>query len=202
MSLTKIANNVFNVVGAACIGVNLTAGFAQAQSNSSLSFYNTHTEETVRANPNTRAGRAAINSILRDHRRNEAVVMDTELLDLLRDMQASLLARDPNRPIVFHVISGYRSQQTNNALRRNGGGQARNSRHSHGDAIDIRVPGVSLRELRSVAWCLQRGGVGSYARDNFVHVDTHRSRVRDSRFPGGVRFRAWGWSPSPNQCRG
>ena len=198
MSLTKIAANAF---GAAFISLNLSTGFAEAQSSGSLSFYNTHTHETLRANPDTRAGRNAINNLLRDHRRNEVFVMDRKLLDLLQDIKATLLARNSNRPIVFHVISGYRSPHTNNALRRNGGGQARNSRHLYGDAIDIRIPGVSVRELRQVAWCLQRGGVGSYASEGFVHIDTHRGRTRDSRFPGSVRLRAWGWSPSPNQCR-
>jgi uncharacterized protein YcbK (DUF882 family) len=39
------------------------------------------------------------------------------------------------------------------------------------EAIDIRVPGVTTRELQSAALALHRGGVGYYGRSKFVHVD-------------------------------
>jgi uncharacterized protein YcbK (DUF882 family) len=39
------------------------------------------------------------------------------------------------------------------------------------EAIDIRVPGVSTRDLQSAALALHRGGVGYYGRSQFVHVD-------------------------------
>jgi uncharacterized protein YcbK (DUF882 family) len=43
-------------------------------------------------------------------------------------------------------------------------------------AIDIRLPGVSTRSLRDAALGLHRGGVGYYAREQFVHVDVGRVR--------------------------
>jgi len=45
-----------------------------------------------------------------------------------------------------------------------------------GMAIDIRLPGVALADLRDAAQTLQVGGVGFYKSDNFIHVDTGRVR--------------------------
>jgi uncharacterized protein YcbK (DUF882 family) len=45
-----------------------------------------------------------------------------------------------------------------------------------GKAIDIRLPGVPLTELRDVALSLKAGGVGYYPREQFVHIDTGRVR--------------------------
>jgi uncharacterized protein YcbK (DUF882 family) len=40
-----------------------------------------------------------------------------------------------------------------------------------GEAIDIRIPGVSTSQLRNIALSLHRGGVGYYPESRFVHVD-------------------------------
>ena len=45
-----------------------------------------------------------------------------------------------------------------------------------GRAIDVRLPGVALAELRDAALSLGAGGVGFYAREQFVHLDTGRVR--------------------------
>lgn len=158
-----------------------------------LSFQNTHTGESadIRYWENGRylpPALDAINHILRDHRRNEEREMSRATVDLLHEIRKELERRHPGQPIVFHIISGYRSPATNDALRRRGGGQAKDSRHKHGDAIDIRVPGIELRELRDIAWCFGRGGVGYYPADDFVHVDVHR-------------VRSWGWKPGKDTCR-
>ena len=57
-----------------------------------------------------------------------------------------------------------------------GAGVARKSLHQVGMAIDIRVPGRRLRDLRRAAFVLKAGGVGYYPRSRFVHVDTGRVR--------------------------
>lgn len=158
-----------------------------------LSFYNTHTRETVQEAIYWRNGRYQHSGLeqiahnLRDHRREESREMEPTLLDLLWSIKAELKARYPQKEIVFHVISGYRSPETNAMMRASGGGQAKKSRHMHGDAIDIRVPGVKLSELRDIAWCRQAGGVGYYKGSDFIHIDTHR-----------VRF--WHWKPSGSEC--
>jgi uncharacterized protein YcbK (DUF882 family) len=110
--------------------------------------------------------------LLRDFRTEQAHTIDPRLLDLLSDLHGHLETREP-----FHVISGYRSPQTNAMLASLGDGVAQNSLHMQGMAIDIRVPGRSLRHVRAAALRLRRGGVGYYPRSDFVHVDTGRVRT-------------------------
>jgi uncharacterized protein YcbK (DUF882 family) len=43
-------------------------------------------------------------------------------------------------------------------------------------AIDIRMPGIETSNLRDAALTLHRGGVGYYAKSDFVHVDVGRVR--------------------------
>lgn len=53
---------------------------------------------------------------------------------------------------------------------------ASHSLHMDGRAIDVRLPGVALAELRDAPLSLGAGGVGFYAREQFVHLDTGRVR--------------------------
>lgn len=113
-----------------------------------------------------------LNHFLRDHYSGLVGNMDPGLYDIMYRIRTSLGARAP-----FHIISGYRSPQTNERLRaRGGGGVARRSLHMDGKAVDIRLPGVPLAELRDAALGLGAGGVGFYPGSNFVHVDTGRVR--------------------------
>jgi uncharacterized protein YcbK (DUF882 family) len=41
-----------------------------------------------------------------------------------------------------------------------------------GKAIDFRLPGVKLSQVRKAALSLKAGGVGYYPESNFVHIDT------------------------------
>lgn len=114
-----------------------------------------------------------LNHFLRDHYTQEVGVMDPAIYDLLHDIRTALGARGN-----YDIISGYRSPGTNERLRTTrGGGVAKRSLHMDGKAIDVRLPGVPLTELRDAAVSLQRGGVGFYPKDNFVHVDTGRFRT-------------------------
>ncbi len=45
------------------------------------------------------------------------------------------------------------------------------SRHTHGRAIDMRIPGVPIRRLAAYARTLGFVGVGLYPRSHFVHLD-------------------------------
>jgi hypothetical protein len=78
----------------------------------------------------------------------------------------------------IHVICGHRSSGTNERLRTTRGGQAKNSQHISGGAIDISFPDVPARLLRYSAMVRERGGVGYYPTSGipFVHVDTGRVR--------------------------
>jgi len=176
------------------VGHGMAAGFGgffgeARRSGGDMSFYNTHTREHLTVSYRGRFSGTSndVNYFLRDHRSGQFRNIDEELLDLLHDMKTELETRHPSLDVEYHVISGYRSKVTNDRLRAAGGGQAKDSQHSHGRAIDIRVPGVNLKELRDIAWCLQRGGVGYYKGSDFIHVDTGR-------------VRSWHWRPVAGMC--
>ncbi|MDZ7839310.1 MAG: DUF882 domain-containing protein [Gammaproteobacteria bacterium] len=109
--------------------------------------------------------------VLRDHRADEMTEIDTELLDLLALVRYKLGVKKP-----YHVISGYRSPQTNAMLRAKSSGVAKKSQHMLGKAIDVRLPSVPLAELRQVGLDLKGGGVGYYPKSDFVHLDVGRPR--------------------------
>jgi uncharacterized protein YcbK (DUF882 family) len=113
----------------------------------------------------------AIDHVLRDHHNGAVHPIDPKLIDILHAVARESGTRSP-----FRVISGYRSPETNEKLRRRGGGVARNSMHLEGKAIDIRLDDVDTTEIRDVGLALQRGGVGYYRKSDFVHLDTGRVR--------------------------
>ena len=115
---------------------------------------------------------STLNHFLRDHYLGDVGLIDPQLFDLLYGLKQTLGAVQP-----FQVISGYRCPSTNAMLHNTrGGGVARHSLHMEGKAIDIRLPGVPLGELRDAALSLRAGGVGYYPNEQFVHVDTGRVR--------------------------
>lgn len=142
-----------------------------------LSFYNTHTSESLRITYWT-GGRYVpdalkeVRYLLRDHYNDRQHHIDPQLLDLLYGLRTKVGA---NKPI--HVVSGYRSPETNAILRLNSDGVATKSLHMEGKAIDIRVPGVRLSQLRRAALTLRRGGVGYYPSSDFLHMDTGPLRI-------------------------
>ncbi|HVY82558.1 MAG TPA: DUF882 domain-containing protein [Steroidobacteraceae bacterium] len=141
-----------------------------------LELHNTHTDETLRITFRNAAGfipaaLARLDRILFDHRSGEHRAMDPQLFVLLADLAAAA-GVEPR----YEIISGYRSAATNERLRLNGGGQAKQSQHIQGKAIDVRLKGVSTERLRDLAVALGRGGVGYYPKSDFVHVDTARVR--------------------------
>ena len=141
-----------------------------------LSFDNLHTGEKLNTvywehGQYIPDGLDKINYILRDFRRNEIKPIDPRLLDLLVALRSRLGTEAP-----YEVISGYRSPVTNAMLHARSEGVALHSMHVEGRAIDINVPGRSLRILHLAALSLRGGGVGYYPRSNFVHVDTGRVR--------------------------
>ncbi|MET0553540.1 MAG: DUF882 domain-containing protein [Vicinamibacteria bacterium] len=143
-----------------------------------LSFYNTHTTETIDAvywanGAYVPQGLRLIDRVLRDHRTGAVQPMDRRLLELLFELRTTLETTKP-----FHIISGFRSPESNAYLRGLSptSGVAKQSQHMLGRAIDIRVPGVAIERLRAVALSMKKGGVGFYPSSNFVHVDVGRVR--------------------------
>ncbi|QSX35698.1 DUF882 domain-containing protein [Shewanella sedimentimangrovi] len=136
-----------------------------------LSLYNRHTGETHKGvywidGKYQKEALEDFSYLLRDHRQNVAAPMDKRVFDLLFQLQNRL---DTSKTI--HVISGYRSPQTNALLASKSNGVAKKSLHMKGMAIDIAIPGVPLNKLRDAACALKLGGVGYYPESGFVHVD-------------------------------
>lgn len=103
---------------------------------------------------------------LRCHHTNQRIEVDGRLLELLRSAAARF------RASVVHIISGFRAPKYNLMLRKKGRQVARDSQHTHGHAIDFRLPGVQLAALRRFVLAERLGGVGYYPRSEFVHADT------------------------------
>jgi uncharacterized protein YcbK (DUF882 family) len=137
-----------------------------------LSFDNIHTGEQLSAAywRNGRylpSGLREIDHLLRDFRTGDVLAIDPRLLDLLYRLRRQLTYDGP-----IHVISGYRCPATNAMLAARSKRVSKNSYHMRGMAIDIRMPGRPLTELRDAAIVLGIGGVGYYPESDFVHVDT------------------------------
>lgn len=152
------------------------AAWARAAECRSLSFVHTHTGETLTCAYYQAGGYAPsqlgrVNHFLRDFRTDEVHRIDPGVLDILFDLKTRAGCDEP-----FHVISGYRSAQTNAMLHRRSSGVAVQSLHMRGQAIDVRLPGVATKRLQELALALRRGGVGYYPKSDFVHLDTGRVR--------------------------
>lgn len=136
-----------------------------------LSFHSIHTGETLTAvywqdDRFVPDGLAQLDYILRDYRTGEVRPIAPGLLDLVHELKQAMSFEQP-----IGVISGYRSPATNAMLAARSKGVAKNSYHLRGMAVDIRMPGRPLAELRDAALRLRRGGVGYYPKSDFVHVD-------------------------------
>jgi uncharacterized protein YcbK (DUF882 family) len=187
----------FLKLGSMATAATAVPRWLQAQAVSSepraLAFYHTHTGERLRVaywadGHYVPEALTQINWMLRDYRRNEIKPIDTRLLELLYALATKLETREP-----FHIICGYRSPVTNEFLRIHTSGVARRSMHIDAKAADIRVPGCDLGVVQRVATALHDGGVGTYPRSDFVHLDV--GRVRYWRLAGVLRhFNA---SPKP-----
>jgi len=189
LSLERISRRNFLGLGAAAAAGALlpVRGVEGASANlavstapdRSLSLFHTHTSERLTTayccdGEYVVRELSDINHLLRDFRVNAFKAIDPQLLDLLYELNNRLGTDQP-----FHVISGYRTPETNAMLHERGGahsGVATHSLHVEGKAIDIRVPGIKLEHLRDTAKRLRVGGVGYYPASNFVHVDTGRVR--------------------------
>jgi uncharacterized protein YcbK (DUF882 family) len=141
-----------------------------------LRFHNTHTGESLKSvfwaeGQFIPDALQDINKLLRDHRSNTIATIDPELLLLVDKVAAQFGSNN-----VVHIISGYRSPETNRKLAAASGGVAKHSMHLEGKAIDLRIPGKDLRQVQKAALALKSGGVGYYHDSQFVHMDTGRVR--------------------------
>jgi uncharacterized protein YcbK (DUF882 family) len=166
-----------SVVLASAVGMPALAKAAQpAPAERTLRMYNTHTGESLRSvfwaeGQFIPDALKDINKLLRDHRNDKIAEMDPKLIVLLNDVSDKF-----GNNQVLHIISGYRSPESNAKLAAASNGVARHSMHMDGKAIDIRLPGKNLAQLHKAAMSMKAGGVGYYPDSQFVHMDTGRVR--------------------------
>ena len=98
---------------------------------------------------------AELNHVLRCRRTDVEKPMDPQLLSIL----SRIYDHFGGKPL--QIVSGYRNQRK------------LSSNHTKGTASDIRISGVSIKQIRDFADTLDRGGmgIGIYPRGQFVHVD-------------------------------
>ena len=155
--------------------ISTTGASATTGEERSVQLFNTHTNERIdivykRGDEYVSSALAKLDYFLRDHNTNEVRHFDPRLYDILADLTASV--GHPGGEI--DIVCGYRTPETNAALRAHTNGVAIHSLHIQAKAIDLRMPGVNTLKLRRAALALARGGVGYYPHSDFIHVDTGR----------------------------
>lgn len=154
-------------------------GFSpEKQPSGRLNLYNIHTGEKINATYRDQDGRydsqaiTELNRLLRCHHTDQQHPIDLRTLDFLDLVNAGLGGHNE-----IHIISGYRSPKYNDYLLSLGHKVAKNSLHLEGRALDIRIPGTALAELKRTALALRLGGVGYYPSGDFVHIDSGAFRT-------------------------
>ena len=141
-----------------------------------LELYNIHNHETIDVvfwenGAFVPEALEKLNYILRDRRNEEVTQMDPQLFLLVHRIYKKVGGVGP-----IHIISGYRSKESNDKMKSEGRHVAKKSQHSLGKAMDIQIQNVSPKVVRGVALGMKAGGVGYYSADGFVHIDTGRPR--------------------------
>jgi uncharacterized protein YcbK (DUF882 family) len=131
------------------------------------------------------AALAALDELWACRRTKEVRAVDPRLYEVL-----STINDHYGQPV--ELMSGFRFQQNEG------------SRHFHASAMDVRVPGVSYKELFAFAETLDPGGmgIGQYPHLGFVHIDYRAPGQRSVRWtdtsgrvnrgdPGKQPSRSW-----------
>ena len=131
-----------------------------------VNLYNGWTDEWLAIDPAVKPPQSLVDRFLRDHFTNKSTKMDARLIDIV------VAAAQNFRSETAVVVSGFRHPKYNLMLRKKGHQVARDSQHSHGNAIDFTIPNVPAQALEAWARAQKLGGVGFYPESGFVHMDT------------------------------
>ena len=164
-------------------GQSKTVRIADADAKT-ITIQSTHTGERLRAKFVSNGlydegALAELNHLLRDHRNGKVRDIDRELFDTAHEI--AMRTRGHDRA-VLHLVSGYRSPETNKLLRSKSGGVAKNSYHVRGRAMDMFVDGAKIKDVHVAALKSSSGGVGYYPGSNFIHIDTGPERSWPARY--------------------
>ncbi len=135
-----------------------------------VNLYNTWTDEWLAVEPGTTPPQPTVDRFLRDHFTNRPSPMDPKLLGIL------MTAASNFKSDTVMVVSGFRHPKYNLVLRKKGHQVARDSQHTHGNAVDFFIPRIPIMHLHAWAKAQAIGGVGLYLDSGFVHMDTGKIR--------------------------
>jgi uncharacterized protein YcbK (DUF882 family) len=135
-----------------------------------VNVFNTWTDEWLAVDPASLPSQEMVNQFLRDHYTDEPTQMEPKLIPIVTSAATNFGATT-----VF-VVSAYRHPKYNLLLRKKGHQVARDSNHTHGNAIDFYLNNVGVKALHKWAVDQKLGGVGLYTGSGFVHMDTGRIR--------------------------
>lgn len=152
------------------VGTGRTLPRPGAKPRHLVNVFNTWTHEWLAIDPTALPAQPIVDAFLRDHYTNESMPMEPKLVGILASAATS-----------FHVdtlfiVSGFRHPKYNLLLRKKGHQVARDSNHTHGNAVDFYLAGVPVPRLHRWAQDQHLGGVGLYLGSGFVHMDTGRVR--------------------------
>ena len=99
---------------------------------------------------------AQLDEVFRCRRSGEVRAIDPRLYEMLSRIY------DHFGRVTIDLVSGFRFKN-----------EKESSRHHHASAMDIKIEGVSIKDLRDFAETLDQGGmgIGIYPTSGFVHVD-------------------------------
>ena len=131
-----------------------------------INLYNMWTHDWLAVDMTAPPSIGEIDLFLRDHFTNEVTKMEPKLINTV------CAAATQFKSDVANVVSGFRHPKYNLMLRKKGHQVARDSQHTHGNAVDFNIPGVTTEQLHAWAKAQKLGGVGIYLTSKFVHMDT------------------------------
>lgn len=131
-----------------------------------VNLYNQHTKDWLAVDPAELPTATQIDQLLRDHFTNEVMQMDKKLIEVV------VAAAKQFKADMVTVVSGFRHPKYNLMLRKKGHEVARDSQHTHGNAVDFTIARVPVQKLHDWAKAQKLGGVGIYLSSGFIHMDT------------------------------
>jgi len=135
-----------------------------------VNLFNTWTNEWLAVEVGATVPTRTVDRFLRDHFTNKPNPMEPKLLGILMSAAASFGSDQ------VMVVSAFRHPKYNLILRKKGHQVARDSQHTHGNAVDFFVPRVTTMQLHAWAKAQGIGGVGLYLDSGFIHMDTGKIR--------------------------
>ena len=187
MTFKASSRRLRKVLTVGALGLAFVAALPAARTQNAIAngdtrtiyLYHVHTGESIAATFRVdgqydRATLEKLNWFLRDWRTDAPTKMNPKLFDVIWETYRETGSRSP-----IHILSAYRSPETNAMLRRRSRAVAEHSQHILGRAMDMHYPDVSMSKVREIAMRLQRGGVGYYPTSGtpFVHLDVGSVRA-------------------------